>query len=221
MADAKVFYCEIRERTGTGGARQTRRDGWIPGILYGGDQAPVAIRLRKNEIQKAINTGNLMSQMVRIDVPGQKEPQQVIARDVQLDPVKDFPIHVDMMRISEKTRINVEVAVRFLNEEISPGIKKGGVLNIVRHTVEVYAPATAIPEVLEFDIAEFDVGDAIHISDTQLPDGVKPVITDRDFTVATIAAPSALRSSDSDDEDSAGDDEAETETEGEEEKSED
>jgi len=127
----------------------------------------------------------------------------VIPRDIQLDPVKDFPLHVDMLRVSEKTRINVDVPVRFLNEETSAGIKKGGVLNVVRHTIEVYAPATSIPEALEFDIEKFDVGDAIHISDTDLPNGVKPVITDRDFTVATIAAPSALRSSD--DDDAAGD----------------
>ncbi len=203
MADIQVFYCEPRERTGTGGARQSRREGWIPGVLYGGNQAPVAIRLRKREIEKAVNNGTLLSQLVKIDVPGQKEQQQVIPRDIQLDPVKDFPLHVDMLRVSEKTRINVDVPVRFLNEETSAGIKKGGVLNVVRHTIEVYAPATSIPEALEFDIEKFDVGDAIHISDTDLPNGVKPVITDRDFTVATIAAPSALRSSD--DDDAAGD----------------
>ncbi len=217
MAEAEVFYCEVRERTGTGGAREARREGWIPGILYGGDEAPVAIRLRKNEIQNAINTGNLMAQMVKIEVPGQKEHQQVIARDVQLDPVKDFPLHVDMMRVNEKTRINVEISVRFINEEESPGIKKGGVLNIVRHTVEVYAPATAIPEVFEFDISELDVGDAVHISSIDLPNGVKPVISDRDFTIATIAAPSALRSSESEDEDADGE---ETAVEGEEESTE-
>ncbi len=200
MANTEVFYCEVRKRTGTGGAREARREGWIPGILYGGDEDPVAINLRKNEVFNAAAKGALKSQMLKIDVPGQKELQSVLARDVQLDPVKDLPIHVDMMRISEKTRINIEVSVRFINEETSPGIKKGGVLNIVRHTVEVNAPATAIPEYLEFDISEADVGDSINISGTDLPNGVKPLITDRDFTVATIAAPSALRSSDSDDE---------------------
>ena len=215
----QVFYCEVRERTGTGGARESRREGWIPGILYGGDAEPVAIRLRRNEIIKAINTGNLSSQLVKIDVPGQKELQPVITRDIQLDPVKDMPLHVDMMRVDEKTRVNIEVPVRFLNEEACPGLKKGGVLNVVRHTVEVFAPATAIPEVLEFDIAEADVGETITISGTTLPKGVEPVIKDRDFTVATIAAPSALRSSESEADD-AGSDEAGTET-AEEEKSED
>lgn len=212
MADTQVFYCEVRERTGTGGARESRREGWVPGILYGGDQEPVAIRLRKNELQKAFNTGNLMSQMVKIDVPGQKEQQQVLTRDIQLDPVKDFPVHIDMMRVSAKTRINVEVSVRFLNEEESPGLKKGGVLNVVRHTVEVNAPATSIPEALEFDIGNADIGDALKISDTQLPDGVRPVIADRDFTVATIASPSALRSSESEESESDEADSAEGDT---------
>ncbi len=215
MAETQVFYCEVRERTGTGGAREARREGWVPGVLYGDDQEPVAIRLREREIQKAVKTGSLLSQLVKIDVSGQKELQSVIPRDVQLDPVKDFPLHVDMLRVSEKTRINVDVPVRFINEEDAVGIKKGGVLNVVRHTVEVYAPATAIPEALEFDIAKFDVGDAVHISDTDLPNGVKPVITDRDFTVATIAAPSALRSSDDEDEAVEGAEGEETAAEGE------
>jgi len=203
----QVFYCEVRESTGTGGARQSRRDGWVPGILYGGSDNPVPIRLRKNEVIKAINTGNISSQLVKIDVPGQKDLQPVIARDIQFDPVKDLPIHVDMLRVDDNTRINVEVSVRFINEETSPGIKRGGVLNIVRHSVEVYAPATAIPEMFEFDLSEIDVGDAIHISATKMPDGVKPVISDRDFTVATIAAPSSMRSS----EDAASDETEEAE----------
>lgn len=210
----QVFYCEVRERTGTGGARQARREGWIPGVLYGGDAEPVAIRLKRNEVVKAINTGNISSQLVKIDVPGQKELQPVIARDIQLDPVKDLPLHVDMLRVDEKTRINVEIPVRFLNEEDCAGLKKGGVLNVVRHTVEVYAPATAIPEVLEFDILNTDVGETITISQTNLPKGVEPTITDRDFTVATIASPSALRSSDNEDGESSDEDAAdETETE--------
>lgn len=206
----QTFYCEVRERTGTGGARETRREGWVPGVLYGGGADPVAIRLRKNEILKAINAGTLKSHLVNIDVPGQKELQQVIPREVQLDPVKDQPLHVDMLRVNEKTRINVEIGVRFLNEEISPGIKKGGVLNVVRHTVEIIAPATSIPEVLEFDISETDLGETVTISQTKLPKGVTPVITDRDFTVATITAPSALRSSDSEADES--EDQADEET---------
>jgi large subunit ribosomal protein L25 len=116
---------------------------------------------------------------------------------VQVDPVKDIPIHVDMLRVNENTRIDVAIHVRFLNEETSPGIKRGGVLNIVRHDIEVYAPATAIPEYLEADCDGLDIGDAIKMSSIKLPEGVTPVITDRDFTIATIAAPSALRSEES------------------------
>ncbi|MFZ5617860.1 MAG: 50S ribosomal protein L25/general stress protein Ctc [Pseudomonadota bacterium] len=194
MAETDVFYCEVRERTGTGGAREARREGWVPGILYGGDKGPIAIRLRYAEVMKAFSAGRMRSHLAKIDVPGQDFLQPVLARQVQVDPVKDIPIHVDMMRVDENTRIDVAVPVRFLNEDLSPGIKRGGVLNIVRHDVEVYAPATAIPEYLEANCDGLDIGDAIKISAIRLPAGVTPVIADRDFTIATIAAPSALKS---------------------------
>lgn len=194
MAETDIFYCEVRERTGTGGAREARRQGWVPGVLYGGDQGPVSIRLKQKEVLLAFSAGRMRSHLAKIDVPGQDYLQPVLARQVQVDPVTDLPIHVDMMRVDENTRIDVAITVRFLNEETSPGIKRGGVLNIVRHEVEVYAPATAIPEYLEADCDGLDIGDAIKISAIKLPAGVTPVITDRDFTIATIAAPSALRS---------------------------
>lgn len=194
MAETDVFFCEVRERTGTGGARDARRNGFVPGILYGGDKGPVSIRLRQKEVREAYAAGRMRSHLAKIDVPGQDYLQPVIAREVQVDPVRDLPIHVDLMRVDENTRIDVAVQVRFLNHEASPGIKRGGVLNVVRHDVEVYAPATAIPEFLEADLTGLDIGDAIHISAIKLPEGVTPVIADRDFTVATIAAPSALRS---------------------------
>ena len=194
MAETDVFYCEVRERTGTGGARASRRDGFVPGILYGGGGGPVPIRLRQKEVYLAFSAGRMQSHLAKIDVPGQDYLQPVIARQVQVDPVTDTPIHVDLMRVDEKTRIDVAVHVRFLNEDKSPGIKRGGVLNIVRHDVEVYAPATAIPEYLEANCEGLDIGDAIKISSIRLPEGVTPVITDRDFTIATIAAPSAMRS---------------------------
>ncbi|MEM9616352.1 MAG: 50S ribosomal protein L25/general stress protein Ctc [Pseudomonadota bacterium] len=196
MADIDIFHCEVRDRTGTGGARSTRRDGWIPGVIYGGGEEPVAIRLKQNEVLKAYLAGRMKAHLAKIDVPGEEGQQSVIARDVQLHPVKDMPMHVDLMRVDEKTRIDVEIPVRFLNEEESPGLKKGGVLNVVRHVVPVYAPATAIPEVFEIDVTGLDVGDAIHVSAINLPDRVTLVTTDRDYTIATIAAPSALRSSD-------------------------
>lgn len=196
MAKTDVFYCEPRNQTGTGGARAARREGWVPGVLYGGDLGPVPISLKKNEVTKAFLSGRLRSHLAMIDVPGQKDQQPVITRAVQVHPVKGYPIHVDLMRVDDKTRIDVEVPVRFINEEASPGLKKGGVLNVVRHDVEVYAPATSIPEVFEIDVTGLDIGDGIHASAITLPKGVTFVITDRDFTIATIAAPSALRSAD-------------------------
>ncbi|MFN3961151.1 MAG: 50S ribosomal protein L25/general stress protein Ctc [Parvularculaceae bacterium] len=194
MAETDVFYCEVRERTGTGGARAARREGWVPGVLYGGGKGPVSIRLKKSEVMLAHAAGRMRSHLAKIDVPGQDYLQPVIAREVQVDPVRDQPIHVDLMRVDETTRIDVAIPVRFKNEDLSPGIKRGGVLNIVRHTVELYCPATAIPEFIEVSLEGLDIGDSIHISAFKLPEGVTPVIADRDFTVATIAAPSALRS---------------------------
>lgn len=196
MAQTDVFYCEPRKQTGTGGARAARREGWVPGVIYGGGLPPVAINLKSNEVNKAYLNGRLRSHLAKIDVPGESGQQPVIARDVQVHPVKGHPIHVDLMRVDDKTRIDVEVAVRFINEDKSPGLKKGGVLNVVRHAVAVYAPATAIPEVFEIDVTGLEVGDGIHASAITLPKGVTFVITDRDFTIATIAAPSALRSAD-------------------------
>ncbi len=202
MAEADVFYCEPRKRTGTGGARAVRRDGWIPGVLYGGGEKPAAVRLKANEINKAYLSGRLRPQLAMIDVPGEDGQQPVIPRDFQIHPVKGMPIHVDFMRVDDKTRIDVEIPVRFAGEEESPGLKRGGVLNVVRHTIDVYAPATAIPEFFEFDISELDLGDAVHVSAITMPEGVKLVTSDRDFTVATVAAPSAVRSA-ADDEDEA------------------
>lgn len=197
MAKADVFHCEPRNETGTGGARAARREGWVPGVLYGGGGNPVPIRLKSNEIMKAYVNGRLRPQLANIDVPGEEGLQPVIPRAVQVHPVKGTPIHVDFMRVDDKTRIDVEVPVRFINEEDSPGLKRGGVLNVVRHAIDVYAPATAIPEYFEFDLAGLDIGDSLHVSAVKMPAGVSPVTTDRDFTIATIAAPSSVRSEES------------------------
>lgn len=194
MAEADVFYCEPRAATGTGNARQTRRDGWIPGVLYGGGAEPVAIQLKANQIEQAYVRGRLRPQLAKIDVPGEDGQQPVIPRDVQIHPVKGMPVHIDFLRVDSKTRIDVEVPVRFVNEEESPGLKRGGVLNVVRHVIDVYAPATSIPDHFDVDVGELDIGDAAHVSVIALPDGVTLVTTDRDYTVATIAAPSAMRS---------------------------
>ncbi|PQA86781.1 50S ribosomal protein L25/general stress protein Ctc [Hyphococcus luteus] len=212
MAETDVFYCETRDKTGTGNARAARRDGWVPAVLYGGDLDPVAVALRENEVKKAYVNGRLLAHLAKIDVPGEDGQQPVIARDVQVHPVKGHLVHVDLMRVNEKTRIDVAVPVRFINEESSPGLKKGGVLNVVRHDVEVYAPATAIPEVFEIDVSGLEIGDGIHASTINLPQGVTFVITDRDFTIATIAAPSALRSSEDEGEEAEGEAEGEEES---------
>jgi len=213
MAEIDVFTCEVRDQVGTGAARAARREGWVPGVLYGGDKAPVAIRLKFNEVLKAYSAGRMSATLAKIRVTEDGETtydQDVVAREVQVDPLKDMPVHVDLMRVREGEKIAVEVAVRFANEEKSPGLKRGGVLNIVRHTVELLCPATSIPEYIEADLAGLDIQDVVHISAFRLPEGVAPTITDRDFTVATIAAPSGMRSA----ENEAADDAAEAETAG-------
>ena len=151
-----VLSVEVRERTGKGGAREARRGGLVPGVLYGGDRGPVAITLKNNELIKAINSGKFLSQMITINHKG--ETQTVLTRDVQFDPVRDFPLHVDFQRVDENSVISVEVPVRFLNEEKAPGIKRGGVVNVVRHTIEVYCPAGQIPEAIEIDIEHMNIG---------------------------------------------------------------
>jgi len=193
MADnATVFDCELRKRSGTGGSRAVRRDGWVPAVLYGGEEQPANIKLRYNQILKAYQTGKLIDVLSYIDLDGSK--QTVIGRDIQVDPVKDLPMHVDFMRVSAKTRVTVNVPVRFLNDDTCPGLKAGRVLNVVRHEVEVIAPATEIPEALEVDLADAQMDASLKISSVTLPQGVEVTITDRDFTIATIAAPSGLKS---------------------------
>ncbi len=185
-----VLNVEVRERTGKGGARQARRDGLVPGVLYGGKLDPVAISLKHNELLKAINSGKFLANMIEIEHDGKK--QSVFTRDVQFDPVMDFPVHVDFQRVDEDSSLNVEVSVNFMNEEKAPGIKRGGVLNVVRHTVEVICPAGSIPESIDVDVAGMDIGDSVHISAVTLPDGVTPAITDRDFTIATMQGSRAV-----------------------------
>jgi len=194
-----VLPVEVRDRTGKGGAREARRQGFVPGVLYGGDMDPVAINLKHNELIKAINSGRFLANMITITHDGKK--QTVFARDVQFDPVKDLPVHVDFQRVSAKDVITVEVAVHFLNEEKAPGIKRGGVLNVVRHAIEVNCPAGKIPESIEVDISALDIGDSVHISSVTLPDEVEPTITDRDFTIATMQGSRAVIEDEAEDED--------------------
>jgi len=181
-----VLDVTVRENTGTGNAREARRQGMVPGVLYGGDEAPVAVSIKHNEVLKAINSGSFISSMIELSHDGKK--QKVITKDIQFHPVTDMPIHVDFYRVTAKSIIEVEVSVNFSGEETSPGMKRGGALNVVRYAVEVKCPAGDIPDSIEVDISTLDIGDSVHISDVTLPKGVKPSITDRDFTIATIVA---------------------------------
>jgi large subunit ribosomal protein L25 len=196
-----VLSVEVRERAGTGAARETRRQGFVPGVLYGGPRGPVSIAVKSNELQKAINSGKFIANMIEIEHKGERQP--VIAREIQFDPVTDFPMHFDLYRVEEDSIISVEVPVHFINEEKSPGLKRGGVLNIVRHQVEVDCPAGAIPSEITVDLTGYDIGDSIHISSVTLADNVKPTITDRDFTIATMQGSRAVIEESADEEDGA------------------
>lgn len=189
MAKKIELNVDVRERVGKGGAREARRNGFVPGVLYGGDEAPVAINLRKNEVLKAIGTGQFLSSTVNLIHKG--DSQLVIPQAIQLHPVSDQPTHVDLYRVKADQTIAVEVTVNFVGEEQSPGLKQGGTLNVVRYTVELNVKAGNIPESIEADISTLEIGDNVKISDISLPDGAEPTITDRDFTVATIAGRAA------------------------------
>lgn len=187
MPDVGVIDAELREKVGKGSARAARRNGRVPAVIYGLGKSPVPITVSFNKIMREFNTGRFTNMLFDVKVAGDTE--RVIPRDVHLDVVRDFPIHIDFLRISRDTKLTVSVTVQFLNEEESPGLKKGGVINIVRHEIELSCPVDAIPEILEADLTGLDIGDSIHISGITLPEGVEPTISDRDFTVATIAAP--------------------------------
>lgn len=192
MSQTYELKAEPRERVGKGSARELRRNGKVPAVIYGDKQSPLSIALSYKDVYYKIHGGGFMTTVATIDVGGQKI--QVLPKDYQLDPVRDFPMHVDFLRIGAGTVVTVNIPVHFTNEEKSVGIKRGGVLNIVRHDIEASVPANAIPDFIEVDLAGTDLGDSIHISAVKLPEGVKPTITDRDFTIATIAAPAGLRS---------------------------
>jgi len=175
---------EVRDVTGTGPARAARRDGAVPGVIYGGDQDAVAVSLRQNEVMKAINSGQFLASMIEISHNGDK--QKVLTKDIQFHPVTDMPIHVDLYRVTLDTIIEVEVPVTFTGEDVALGIKAGGTLNVVRYQIEVKCPAGSIPDAIEVDISNMEIGDSLHISEVTLPEKVTPAITDRDFTIATM-----------------------------------
>ena len=187
MADTTAFSGEIRERIGRGGARELRRSGRVPATIYGDNNENVSISVEMRELQRDLQRPGFTNRLCEVVVGSNKV--RVLPREVQVDPVTDTPIHVDFMRISPRARVRLNVPVSFINEEESPGIKRGGVLNVVRHEIEFYCRADAIPESIVISLDGLDIGDGVHISSVTLPEGVNPTITDRDFTIATIAAP--------------------------------
>ena len=198
------LHAHVRTGTGKGAARQARRDGMVPGIVYGGGAEPLAINIPFNALLKRLKQGRFLSTLFNLKVDGQ-EDVRVICRNVQRDVVKDLPTHLDLMRLRRTSRINLFIHVDFINHEKSPGLKKGGVLTVVRQEVELNVLAGDIPDHVTVDLAGLNIGDVIKISNVTLPEGSKPTI-DRDFVIANISAPSGLRSSGGDDEDEDGDD---------------
>lgn len=204
MADMVEIKAATRDTTNKIALRAMRKDGIIPAIVYGGTEKPLNVALERKVVWQQLQTGHFLSTVYMLDIGGKKT--RVIPRAIQLDPVRDFPLHVDFMRVSKSSRIDVEVQVHFVDEEKAPGLKRGGVLNVVRHTVELSCPADSIPESIEISVAGLDIGDAIHISSVKLPANVTPSI-DRDFTIATIVGSSAMTSEESQSADAEGDNE--------------
>jgi large subunit ribosomal protein L25 len=190
MANLTAFAAEPRDRAGKGAARATRREGRVPGVIYGNKEDPVLISVDPIDLMKQINTPGFFARVYEVDVSGDKH--RVLARDLQLDPVSDQPIHLDFMRFSASTRLNIDVQVVFENEDECPGLRMGGVLNVVRFVVELRCRPDSIPESLTADLSGMEIGDSLHISAIKLPEDVELTITDRDFTVATIAAPTIV-----------------------------
>ncbi|MBM3491060.1 MAG: 50S ribosomal protein L25/general stress protein Ctc [Alphaproteobacteria bacterium] len=187
MAEIDKIAAELRPRSGKSSARAARRAGQIPGVLYGGEGPPLAIALNRRELDRELAKGRFSTRLLDLEVDGKVE--RVLPREVQFHVVTDQPLHADFMRLTAGASVTVMVPVHFVNEVDSPGIKLGGVLNVVRHRVEFRCRADQIPEFITVDLAGRAIGDSIHISAVKLPEGVTPTITDRDFTIATIAAP--------------------------------
>ena len=196
MSDALTLPAEARERAGKGASRALRREGRIPAVIYGGKEEPTPIHVEEKELVRQLMTGHFMNSIVKIELGG--ETIRTLPKDVALHPVTDRPTHADFFRLSKDAKVDVSVPVVFINEEESPGLKKGGVLNVVRYELELVCAADKIPGEIEIDVTGKEVGDSIHISEVNLPDGSESAITDRDFTIATVVAPSALKQSEGD-----------------------
>jgi large subunit ribosomal protein L25 len=192
MSEQLTLSAETRDRAGKGASRAMRREGRVPAVIYGAKEEPLSIHVEEKVLMKMLNTGHFMNSVVMIDVDG--KANRTLPKDVQFHPVTDRPLHVDFLRIGEHSTVTVAVPLRFVNEEGSKGLKRGGVLNTVRHELELVCDAAGIPDEIEIDLAGLDIGDSLHISQVKLPKGVESAITDRDFTIATIVAPSGLKS---------------------------
>ena len=205
MSDDTTISAEQRERVGKGSARAVRRAGRIPAVIYGDKKEPISITLESREITKIVHQPGIFGRLLDIKVSGSKHT--VLTRDIQFHPVTDNVLHLDFLRISGSAKVAVAIAVEFINEDECPGIKVGGVLNVVRYEVELLCPATTIPEKITVDLQGLKIGDSVHISTIELPDGVTPTITDRDFTIATIASPGGGVKNEDDESDGADEDE--------------
>ena len=179
-----------REKTGKGGARQARRDGQVPGVVYGGDETPVAVNLNYRDVHLRILQGGFLTTVVTLDVGGKKI--RTIPRDYQLDPVRDFPVHIDFLRLAEGQAIKVVVPVHVVGQEKCPGVKRGGTLQIVEHSVELMVPSDAIPDYVEASVEGLDIGSSVHLNDVKLPNGAKATSAEN-VTLVTVVAPSGMK----------------------------
>jgi len=195
MSETFTLPAETR-RAGKGASRALRREGRVPAVVYGGNDEVLAIHVEAKELVRQLGSGHFFNSIVEVEVGGAKV--RTLPKDVAFHPVSDRPLHVDFLRLSANAQVHVEVPVHFINEAASPGLKRGGVLNIVRHELELVCDADSIPDDISIDVTGLDIGDSIHISHVTLPAGSASAITDRDFTIATIVAPSALKSEEGD-----------------------
>jgi len=193
MSDALILPAEARERAGKGASRALRREGRVPAVIYGGKEEPLTIHVEEKELVKQLMTGHFMNSIVKIEIGG--ETVRTLPKDVALHPVTDRPTHADFFRLARDAKVEVSVPVIFVGEDNSPGLTKGGVLNVVRHELDLVCEADKIPGEIEVSVEGKDVGESIHISEVNLPKGSESAITDRDFTIATLVAPSALKKS--------------------------
>jgi large subunit ribosomal protein L25 len=209
MADITVMAATAREKVGKGSARASRREGHVPAVIYGDGKPPLSITVERKQLVRDLETGSFFTSIYDVQIDG--TGNRVLPRDVQLHPVSDIPMHVDFLRIGANTTVAVEVPVEFLNEDTCPGLRQGGVLNVVRYAVEISCRPDLIPNSIVVDLAGAEMGDSLHISAVELPEGVTATITDRDFTIATIAAPTVVVDEDPDAEDADGEDATEGE----------